>query len=163
MANSEEVPENFRLAMRRLAASVSVMTLTREGERHGITLTSATSLSMEPSSMVTCIAETAAIYSSLVEGQPVAINMLTNGQKEISESFAWAKKGDDRFTVGDWQDDPMGRPLLAGAQANLLGIVEKVILYGTHGVVITRVDDVQVAQEVVPLLYMDGGYYSQLS
>ncbi|MBF0447819.1 MAG: flavin reductase family protein [Magnetococcales bacterium] len=158
MPDSNELQEKFRLAMRRLATSVSVMTLQDKETRHGITLTSATSISMDPSSMIVCIAKTAAIYASLSEGQGVTISLLTAEQKEVSEAFAWSKKGEDRFTVGEWSADPQGRPILKEAQSNLMGKIEKVVPYGTHGVVIISLDAVEIQEQINPLLYMDGTY-----
>jgi flavin reductase len=55
MSESPELSRNFREAMRRLAATVNVVTA-RSGERcFGMTATAVTSLSMDPVSALVCV------------------------------------------------------------------------------------------------------------
>ena len=46
--------QGFREAMRRLAGTVTVVTVDNNGERHGTTATAVTSLSMSPPSLLVC-------------------------------------------------------------------------------------------------------------
>ncbi|MBF0195831.1 MAG: flavin reductase family protein [Magnetococcales bacterium] len=158
MSDNDPNLESFRLAMRRLAASVSVLTAKVESGRQGITLTSTASVSFDPMSMVVCIGETAAIRPHLIEGLPVTINLLKSNQKDISDAFAWAKKGEEKFTVGSWESDDLGRQILKDAQAAMLGVIDKIVTYGSHYVVIIRIEETRIDQDVDPLVYADGSY-----
>ncbi|MBF0359288.1 MAG: flavin reductase family protein [Magnetococcales bacterium] len=159
MSDLDPQSESFRQAMRRLAASVSVLTANVEEGRQGITLTSVASLSFDPLSLVVCIGETAAIRPHLTEGLPIAINLLKSSHKEVSDAFAWSKKGEEKFTVGSWESDDSGRLILIDAQAAMLGVVDKIVPYGSHIVVVLRIEETRVAEAVDPLLYADGSYF----
>ena len=65
---------------------------------------------------------------------------------------------EERFRIGDWQEGPGGVPLLAGAQANLSCVIDAMLAYGTHSIVIARVLSAEVSEDVAPLIYQDGGY-----
>ena len=48
--------------------------------------------------------------------------------------------------------------MLAGAQANLSCVIDAMLAYGTHSIVIARVLSAEVSEDVAPLIYQDGAY-----
>jgi flavin reductase len=161
MSELPELTRNFREAMRRLAATVNVVT-TRQGDRCiGMTATAVTSLSMDPVSALVCVNRTAEIHGFLVEGAPFRINLLAarTDHEQISGVFSHPLvKGHERFQTGDWEMEAEGGPRLRDARASLLCVVGGRLDYGTHTVIAGKITDVELGPEAQTLVYYDGRY-----
>ncbi len=158
-ALSEELNLSFRAAMRRLAATVTVLSCRDpQGQRIGMTATAVTSVSTEPPALLACVNRSAAIHAHLALGQKLCINLLHSGQREISNACSGGEEGEGRFRVGDWRNDADGVPYLADGQANIFCAVEAVHAYGSHGIFIGRVLSVRNRDAIDPLVYQDGRY-----
>ncbi len=149
---------DFKSAMRRLTATVSVVSCTRDGEWFGMTATAITSVCADPPTVLVCVNGAAAIHNPLVESGRFCVNVLRIDQQEISVTFGGKLKGRDRFGVGDWSLSFDGIPVLTGAQANIVASAQKVVPFGTHSVIIGAVDRVLVSEKIAPLLYENGRY-----
>ncbi|MBX3453115.1 flavin reductase family protein [Ferrovibrio sp.] len=156
---SDDLNLSFRAAMRRLAATVTVLTCRDpQGQRIGMTATAVTSVSTDPPALLACVNRSAAIHAHLALGQKLCINLLHTGQREISNACSGGEEGEGRFVVGDWRDDADGVPYLADGQANIFCAVEAVHTYGSHGIFIGRVLTVRNRDAIDPLVYQDGKY-----
>ena len=153
-----ELNDGFRQCMRRLAASVSVISCAREGGWFGMAATAVTSLSLEPCSMVVCLNTSSSVIGPLIAEGRFYVNVLKRSHADVSSAFGGKLKGSERFGAGHWEGDALGIPYLTDAQANLLCSVGETIRYGTHVVVIGKVEEVRFAEEVSPLIYQDGTY-----
>ena len=76
----------------------------------------------------------------------------------ICTAFGGGVPAAERFSVGDWVTGENGLPRLAGAQASLDCVIDAMLAYGTHSIVIARVLEARVSDTVAPLVYQDGGY-----
>ena len=65
---------------------------------------------------------------------------------------------DQRFKFGDWIEGENGLPFLDQAQASLQCVIDAMLAYGTHSIVIARVLRASVSEAVSPLVYQDGAY-----
>ncbi|MCC6478029.1 flavin reductase family protein [Sphingorhabdus sp.] len=155
---SDDVPELFRAAMRRLAASVSIVVARGDSGPVGMAATSITSLTMDPPALLVCVNRATALHALLVPGAPLSVNLLSSHQHEVSAAFGGGLPWQERFGVGSWQPGANGLPLLAEAQAHLGCAIDVMLAYGTHSIVIARVLDVTVSEDVAPLIYQDGSY-----
>ncbi len=144
--------------MRRLTSTVCVVSCTREGEWHGMTATAVTSVCDDPASILVCINGSASIYRPLLESSRFCVNMLHQDQHSVSSAFSGRLRGRDRFAADDWVAGVGDIPRLVRAQAAVFATVSKVILHGTHAIVIGDVEHVVVGEKVQPLLYQDGKY-----
>lgn len=159
VAAGEELPQAFRSAMRRLASAVAVVTARGCDGPVGIAVTSITSLSMEPPAVLVCINQSATFHQCLEEGAAIAISILSRDQQEVSMAFGGNSiPREKRFEVGEWQADGDAAPALCDAQANLSCRIESVQPYGSHSIVIARVEGVRLCGEVAPLIYQNGAY-----
>ena len=70
------IQDNFRLAMRRYIYSVSIMSSKDDGYLNAITVSSVTSISMDPPSLLICINKSARIHDTLKIGSEFCINLL---------------------------------------------------------------------------------------
>jgi flavin reductase len=149
----------FRAAMRRLAATVTVIsTRSESGLRQGMTATAVTSVSADPPAVLACVNRSAALHAQLGLGRRICINLLHCSQQRLSEVFSGALEGEARFGEGEWRSDADGVPYLADAQANIFCEVEALHAYGTHSICIGRVVRVICRSDVAPLVYQDGAY-----
>ncbi|MFT7491369.1 MAG: flavin reductase (DIM6/NTAB) family NADH-FMN oxidoreductase RutF [Pseudohongiellaceae bacterium] len=156
-----ELGEGLRLGMRRLASGVCVVSTEADGKRFAMTASSVTSLSDSPASLLVCVNAAAAIRPFLVKGHAFTVNILGAGQEEISNSCARSSNGEDRFNVGQWsRPDEPGAPFLKQAQAIFFCEVDNdTYQYGTHHIVIGRVNNVLIpGAEISPLIYLNGKY-----
>jgi flavin reductase (DIM6/NTAB) family NADH-FMN oxidoreductase RutF len=161
MSELPELSRNFREAMRRLAATVNVVTARSGGRCLGMTATAVTSLSMDPVSALVCVNRTAEIYSVLTKGALFRINLLAArpNHEQISGVFSHPLiKGHERFQTGDWDMDAEGGPRLRDARASLLCSVGETLDYGTHTVIAGTITDVELGPEAQTLVYYDGRY-----
>lgn len=155
---TEELATSFRLAMRRLAATVTIITTNDGGVRHGMTATAVTSVCADPPSILFCVNQSASIHAPLKVGSQVCINLLKAAHTELSRVFSGKLEGEARFAHGKWDAGEYGVPYLADAQANIFGTVEMLMAYGTHSIYIARVTRAIVHPDVAPLVYQDGAY-----
>ena len=100
------IQDNFRLAMRRYIYSVSIMSNRDSNDNpNAITVSSVTSISMEPPSILICINKSSKIHDSIVLGSKFCINLLTKDQHELSNICSDDQKHDQRFADQNWNLD----------------------------------------------------------
>jgi flavin reductase (DIM6/NTAB) family NADH-FMN oxidoreductase RutF len=155
--DDERVIEQFRRAMRRVAATVNVISLNVHGRPLGITATAVSSLSMEPPSLLACINRAAAVHASMADMANFRVNILHRDQEEIARMFADKRMEDLRFAAG-WDIAPDLPPRLIDAQASVLCRRIDHHQFGTHSIFIGVIEDVSVREDVSPLLYWNGRY-----
>jgi flavin reductase (DIM6/NTAB) family NADH-FMN oxidoreductase RutF len=149
---------SFRAAMRRLAATVTIISTGTAGIRHGITATAVTSLSVDPPSLLVCVNRSGKIHQYLSESDRFCVNLLHSEQAALSEAFSGKLHPDERFMHGNWVEDGDGLPYLADAQANVFCNKVECMAYASHAIFIGEVARVEIADEIRPLIFSDGGY-----
>lgn len=151
---------DFRTAMRQLTGGVSVITVGRGKDITGMTVTSVSSLSVEPPSLVVSINRSASSWPLLKRNGFFGVNILNADQIGVAERFAGKDgvKGADRFKGAEWITRASGVPLLLGALAALDCEVEDIVERHSHAIVIGRVLDIQVSPRTAALGYWQGQY-----
>lgn len=144
--------------MRRLAASVAIVVARGDDAPIGMAATSITSLTVDPPAILVCVNRAASLHALLVPTAPLSVNLLSRRQQEVSAAFGGGVPRDQRFGIGAWHEGPNGLPELAEAQANLSCVIDAMLAYGTHSIVIARVLQARVGELVEPLIYQDGAY-----
>ena len=151
------IQDNFRLAMRRYIYSVSIMSNKDNADNpNAITVSSVTSISMDPPSLLICINKSSRIHNSIELESKFCINLLNNKQEDLSNICSDEDMYDQRFKDENWNLD--GIPFLINAQANIFCKVDKLTSYHTHSIVIGLVEDANYADEISTLTYVDGEY-----
>jgi flavin reductase (NADH) len=159
--HNTQLSQSMKLGMRRLAAGVCVLsTRTESGELFAMTVSSVTSVSDNPASLLVCINKQVSQQGHLSTlGNQFAINILAQDQQEISNICAGRDQFKDRFSIGSWSQDKQGIPYLEDAQAVFFCRVDMASVYGTHHIVVGLIHDVHVGEKVLdPLVYVDGRY-----
>jgi flavin reductase (DIM6/NTAB) family NADH-FMN oxidoreductase RutF len=150
----------FRGAMRHLAGGVSVITVGRGMDITGMTVTSVSSLSVEPPTLIVSINRESSSWPLLKRYGAFGVNILTADQLDIAERFAGkgGVKGADRFTGAPWTSGVSGVPLLLGALSAIDCEVEDIVERHSHAVVIGRVLDMRSSSRTAALAYWQGQY-----
>jgi flavin reductase (DIM6/NTAB) family NADH-FMN oxidoreductase RutF len=146
-----------RLALRRLASSVAVVTCRDGDARHAMTATAVNAMSMDPPSMIVCVNRSAAFHAVISGAAHFAINILHRDQVDISVGCGGKAKGEDRFGLGVWGEED-GVPVLTDAQAHVACANEARFEYGSHSIFVGRVVSIGMHGEIDPLIYVDGHY-----
>src|SRR5450756_1836335 len=146
---------DFRSAMRHLTGGVSVITTGRGNDITGMTVTSVSSLSVDPPALIVSVNRESSSWPVLQRHGVFGVNILTSDQLDIAERFAGkgGLKGADRFAGAQWFTRASGVPLLAGALAAIDCEVEDVIERHSHAIVIGRVLDMQLSSRTAALAY----------
>ena len=152
--------DEFRGAMRHLARGVSVITAGRGRDISGMTVTSVSSLSVDPPALIVSINREASSWPLVKRYGFFGVNILTSDQIDIAERFTGkgGLKGAARFAGADWATRASGVPLLVGALAAIDCEVEDVVERHSHAIVIGRVLDVAVSARTAALAYWQGRY-----
>lgn len=148
--------EEFRAALGRFASGVTVVT-TRDakGELHGITVSAFCSVSLEPPMVLICIEKTAGSHPALEESAVFVVNVLREGEAEVSELFASSRP--EKFDLIKWTEGIEGVPVLDDALATLECRVKFSYHGGDHSIFVGDVENVTVA-DGKPLAYFRGQY-----
>ena len=151
---------DFRGAMRQLTGGVSVITAGRGKDVSGMTVTSVSSLSVDPPTLIVSVNRSASSWLLLQRYGAFGVNILASDQIDIAERFAGKDglKGAARFAGAAWTARASGVPLLVGALAAIDCEIEEIIERHSHAILVGRVRDVQVSSRTAALAYWQGQY-----
>ena len=146
----------FRHAMSQYATGVVVVAGNENGNLVGFAAQSFVSLSLDPPLVLFCPQRSSTSWPRIRACGKYSINILPEGDDDISEEFAVAGKVPDI----DWQPTiEDGSPMLKDALAVVECSFESEALAGDHTIVVSAVTDVRVLNpESRPLLYFRGQY-----
>lgn len=150
--------DDFKSALSLWASGVTVITYDSPSKKGGVTVSSFSSVSMNPPLILFSLFNSSLALDSILESKCFGVNILSSEQKQISADFASGSL--DKAVVLENQK-PMtlatGAPILPDCLASLDCILESTIQKGDHTIVIGRVEAV-VHKESAPLLYFHRNY-----
>jgi flavin reductase (DIM6/NTAB) family NADH-FMN oxidoreductase RutF len=152
--------EQFRRAMGCFATGITVITVAEEnGEIHGMTANSFTSVSLDPLLVLVCVDHRARTHTHLQARQRFGINILASHQRAISEYYARSVETHQHAEEAGARFDrtPHGTPVLHGALAYLECRLHSTQEAGDHTIFVAEVEE-GVMGEGAPLLYFRGQY-----
>ncbi len=156
----DDIGAGFRQAMRRLAATVNVITIADKDDFMGMTATAVCSLSADPASLLVCVNQSASMHDALTQASHFCVNVLHHDQIDIAMNFSNSKLRDVRFQSGDWVKHESGPPYLRDAQVSLICERSQLITFATHSVCIGTVTAIHNREQIDPLIYLDGQFAS---
>jgi len=151
-----DVAGAFKEAMRRLAATVTIISAVSEQRPMGIAATAVISLSMDPPALLASINRQNRIHGVLTPAAPFCVNILGSAHAELCKAFGGGMPQEERFRLGEWRHDEV--PYLTDAEANVFCRVARTVDYGTHTLVIGHVEDVRIDGRSLPLIYGHGRF-----
>lgn len=132
-------PRALRNAFGSFMTGVTVVTAyDTKGAPIGFTANSFTSVSLDPPLVLVCIATSSGNYDAFSAASGFAVNILSEGQKDVSNTFA--RPVDDRFAAVDWKAGPHGAPVFQGVSAWFDCSMFKQVDAGDHLIMIGKVE-----------------------
>lgn len=151
----------YRDAMSRYAGHVQIVTTAFEGEKRGVTITAACSVSDSPAMVLACVNASNPKNAIFEKSGRFALNTLAADQIDLANAFSGrdpAMTAEERFAVGEWQELVTGAPVLKGALAAFDCRLIELKVMATHMMLIGEVMGVTFGEHRSALLYMDRGY-----
>lgn len=161
MAEAAPDPAMVRDAMRLMASGVTVITTAGVAGRAGLTVSSFSSLSLDPPSVVFCVHEGSRSLTAILANGVFGASVLAQGQHQVAEAFAGSLPAfkEDRFAAGAWFQLASDVPLLTDALCGFDCAVAASYAFGTHRIVAGRIVAVTTRTSASPLLYRDRAYH----
>ncbi|HMF67979.1 MAG TPA: flavin reductase family protein [Phyllobacterium sp.] len=132
-------PRTLRDAFGAFLTGVTVVTTySQDEEPIGFTANSFTSVSLDPPLLLVCLARTSRNFETLTNANGFAVNILSEGQKEVSNTFA--RPVENRFAQVDWQKGPHGSPVFSDVAAWFDCSLHKITDGGDHVILIGKVE-----------------------
>jgi flavin reductase (DIM6/NTAB) family NADH-FMN oxidoreductase RutF len=152
-------PDDFRGALGSWAAGVTVVTTRHDEGIYGITVSSFSSLSVDPLLILVCVMNSNHLARLVPESERFAVSILAEHQAGVSTYFAGAGRspGDD-FGDIEFVEWHTGAPIISGALAHLDCELEAAIPGGDHTILVGRVVGAASNPDAKPLLYYRRGY-----
>ena len=152
-------PEGLRTIMRQWASGVTIVTAMHEGQSHGMTVSSFTSISLTPPSVLIALERGVRTHSLVTASGSFGVSVLAENQQALSELFAQRNIPDlEHIEQIDLFFLKTGSPLLRESIANLDCRVSTRYEVGTHTVFLGEVVDYFIGKPQSPLLYFDRSY-----
>ncbi len=156
-----KLSEDLRRAMRKWATGVTVVAAAVDGQRHGMTVSSFTSVSLEPPLVLVALRQESRTHALVERAGYFGVSVLARGQEEISNRFAGREAEDaDRFAGLSAATLVTGAPLLEGSLAWFDCRVVRAVPAGTHTIFLAEVVAARAFDRGAPLLYFDRQYRS---
>jgi flavin reductase (DIM6/NTAB) family NADH-FMN oxidoreductase RutF len=152
----EERGAEQRSLFRRWPAGVSVVVAELDGRRHGLTVSSLVSLSLDPPLVGISIAHQSSLHELLRDAGGWAASILGGGQEELAQHFARSVPPLVLWDgIGVRDDDPR---LLAGAAGWLTARTIDELRTGDHTFFVSRVESIEEGTAATSLSYVHRGY-----
>jgi len=159
VSETDEIEQQFRSVMRRLAGGVSIITAGEGDGITGMTVTSLTSLSATPPRLMVSINRQASSFPLIVRHRLFGVNILGSDQHVAASRFSNGQlKGKQRFEGLDWFPGSSGVPLLGHSLAMIECEVEEIIERHSHGIVVGSLLSFELAPRLSGLVYWNGQY-----
>jgi flavin reductase (DIM6/NTAB) family NADH-FMN oxidoreductase RutF len=148
--------DEFRRACGRFATGVAVASVVdSRGVPHGLTVSSFTSVSLDPPLVLICVGHAVTNINEFREAKYFGLSILDEEKRPVSDRFA--KKGHDKFDSVEWHGGEMGVPLISGALATLECAVHQRFTSGDHDILVGEVIRTTV-RDGNPLIYYASAY-----
>lgn len=153
-------PRALRDAFGAFVTGVTIVTTRDEtGKPVGFTANSFTSVSLDPPLLLICLARTSRNFATMTGAKNFAVNILSEGQKDLSNTFA--RPVEDRFAAAIWSDAPAGSPIFADVAAWFECSMQEVVEAGDHVILLGRIEAFE-NSGLNGLGYARGGYFTPM-
>ena len=151
--------DQLRSAMRAWTTGVAIVTASHEGKQHGMTVSSFTSVSLDPPLVVISLSKDSQTHQLVRRAGAFGVTILAASQWELSERFAGKVQSDgDRFRGLQTETFVTGAPFIKGGLAFLDCRVTQTIRAGMNTLFLAEVVAVRGDDHDSPLVYHDRAY-----
>ncbi len=159
MTAKGEGADQLRAAMRAWTSGVTVVTAVHNGEQHGMTVSSFTSVSLAPPMIIISLQTASRTHDVVAKAGAFGVTILAAGQRELAERFASQQVTmEERLDGIETETLATGAPLIKGGLAYLDCRVRQSIAVGMNTVFLAEVIAVRGDDHDAPLVYHDRDY-----
>lgn len=153
-------PILYRNAMAHYAGHVQIVTTELNGQRRGVTITAACSVSDRPPMVLACLNNGNPNNAVFFESGVFALNTLGARHQALATAFAGfdGLSSDERFALASWQRLVSGAPVLSDAIAAFDCRVVDTKTTATHTVLFGEVEAIHLGPPDASLIYLDRGF-----
>lgn len=162
MDTTPDLTRNFRDAMSRLGAAVTVLTTDGPAGRHGMTASAVCSVTDTPPTVLVCVNTRNRSHDMFLENGTLCVNVLGGKHKDLSGLFARPGE-EDKFDATDWTTHATGAPALCDASAVLDCRITDRQEVGTHSVFFCQVEAIALSEGQAEGLIWFGRDFHHLS
>lgn len=151
--------DDLRAVMRRWATGVTLVTAQHAGRPHGMTVSSFTSVSLDPPLVLVALERSSVTHRMVEQSEAFAVALLREAQIDLAERFAGrVPDTEDRFAGVAYRTAVTGAPIPDGCLATLDCRRRAAHPAGTHTIFVGEVLAVGGDPGGRPLLYYDRHY-----
>jgi 3-hydroxy-9,10-secoandrosta-1,3,5(10)-triene-9,17-dione monooxygenase reductase component len=151
--------QDFKDALASWASGVTVVATKSEGLVYGLTVSSFSSLSLDPPLILVCLNRDNRLASMIGQSGAFSVSILGQKQQEASNHFASpAREPGPEFTGIEGAWTALDQPIVKGASAHLACELDELIEKGDHAIVVGRVVHAAAEENGGPLLYYQRGF-----
>jgi len=154
----EDLQNGLKQAMRVYPQGVAVVAFRSAQGPTGITVSSFTSISLDPPLVMVSVAKSSAMHDALGGARAYAVNFLAEDQKSVSDRFAGRTGKEDRFEGIGFAPGSTGSPVISGARAVIECRPWKAFEGGDHSILVGEVVSARVLNSKRPLVYYTQQY-----
>lgn len=152
-------PDQLRRSMRAWSSGVTIVTAVDESGRHGMTVSSFTSVSLDPPMIIISLHTGSRTHRMISASGAFAVNILSLEQREISERFSGRDGHEqDRFEGLETGTLISGAPIFKDSLAALDCRVRQEIPVGMNTLILAEVVAARGDGEGEPLVYHNRRY-----
>jgi len=149
--------DDFRRVMRCFPTGVTVVAVTDpSGDPWGLTVSSFTSVSLDPPLILVCIDRASDTHDRIAEASGFGVSVLSKGQSTVASRFA-VDPAEGRFEHVPWRLGVAGHPVIDGSAAWLQCDLYEVLPGGDHSIILGEVRATGVTREP-PMVYHEGAF-----
>lgn len=163
--------DSFRVAMRQWATGVTIVSASFNGVRHGMTVNSFTSISLDPPLLLVSLSRFTRTHALVEASQAFGVTILNQTQQDLSDRFAGRTPEDqDRYAGLETFTLQSGAPFLVDGLAFFDCHVQESHAIGDHTLYVGLVTGLRASLEVSqggaplpeysPLVYYNRSYRS---
>ncbi len=152
-------PEELRSVLRQWASGVTIVTAGFDGALHGMTVSSFSSVSLEPPLISVNIERRTRTHALMAEAGAFAVSFLANDQQDLAQHFGGGIPDTDQRLEGvKYRLGSLGSPLLEGCLASLECRVHSTLPAGTHSIFVGELVTWEIQDGKLPLVYWQRDY-----
>lgn len=149
--------EEFRAACSQFPTGVVVVTTSTPVGDYGGTVSSFTSLSLDPPRVIVCLARSSTTWSAIRRARAFTVNVLAADQVVLARLFA--SKSPDKLSGVRYHSGAVGAPVLEGALSAFECRLDDAIPKATHMMLVGEVEQVRHDSSKEPALYFRSRMY----
>ena len=150
--------------MRAWSSGVTIVTAAYEGEQHGMTVSSFTSIALEPPIIIISLQTDTRTHRLVTQANAFAVTILANDQDDLSDRFAGrVPDAEDRLAGVETETLVSGAPLIKGGLAYLDCRVTQAIPVGSNTLFLAEVVATHGDGAGQPLVYHNRKYQKLVS